>query len=65
MVWVLSAVVLTTAAHGCRLTTEQTPVAQGVVAPDFALPSHDGASVSLSSLLADGPAVVIFYRGHW
>lgn len=34
-------------------------------APDFALTSHLGGVVRLSELTARGPAVVVFYRGHW
>jgi len=34
-------------------------------APDFTLPSADGADVSLSGLLRSGPVVLVFYRGHW
>jgi peroxiredoxin len=34
-------------------------------APDFTLPEARGGTVSLSSLLAKGPTVVIFYRGGW
>jgi peroxiredoxin len=37
----------------------------GDKAPDFALPNVRGESVSLSDVLAKGPAVVTFYRGHW
>lgn len=37
----------------------------GTVMPDFTLPDADGASVSLGGLVADGPAVVVFYRGAW
>lgn len=37
----------------------------GDVGPDFALPRAGGGSVSLVDARADGPAVVIFYRGHW
>ena len=33
--------------------------------PEFLLPSDEGRLVSLSSLLADGPAVIVFRRGHW
>ncbi len=33
--------------------------------PDFSLPDSTGSVVSLSSLLARGPAVVTFYRGGW
>ncbi len=39
--------------------------AAGSVAPDFALPDADGNSVTLEALVAEGPAVVAFYRGHW
>ena len=41
------------------------PVAVGDAAPDFTLRAHDGSTVMLSKRLADGPAVVVFYRGYW
>jgi hypothetical protein len=50
---------------GCRLRTEQAPVAEQALAPDFELRSHEDRTVSLSELLAHGPAVLVFYRGHW
>jgi peroxiredoxin len=31
----------------------------------FELPGADGAGVSLGALTADGPAVLVFYRGQW
>jgi peroxiredoxin len=37
----------------------------GAVAPDFTLPDAHGKPVTLSGLLAKGPAVVTFYRGGW
>ena len=37
----------------------------GDKAPDFRLPNVNGESVSLSAVLAKGPAVVAFYRGSW
>ena len=37
----------------------------GDKAPDFTLPNVKGESVTLSDLLAKGPAVVAFYRGTW
>ena len=37
----------------------------GDKAPNFTLPNVHGESVSLSDLLAKGPAVVAFYRGSW
>jgi len=33
----------------------------GDVAPDFSLPADDGSTVTLSSVLADGPVVLFFY----
>jgi len=33
--------------------------------PDFLLPDHEGQLVSLADILARGPAVVAFHRGHW
>jgi peroxiredoxin len=33
--------------------------------PPFVLPDDTGRMVSLADLLADGPAVVTFHRGHW
>jgi peroxiredoxin len=40
-------------------------VAAGDQAPDFSLPDVHGNSVSLSSLLKEGPVVLTFYRGGW
>ncbi len=37
----------------------------GDVMPPFALPDQDGRLVILSDLLAEGPLVIAFYRGHW
>ena len=37
----------------------------GQAAPAFALTGHDGKQVALTDLVADGPAVLIFYRGDW
>ena len=37
----------------------------GQAAPDFALPNAHGQTVTLASLLAQGPVVVTFYRGAW
>jgi peroxiredoxin len=37
----------------------------GAKAPDFTLPDAHGMPVTLSALLAKGPAVVAFYRGGW
>lgn len=37
----------------------------GDKAPDFTLPNVRGEAVTLSKLLAKGPAVIAFYRGAW
>jgi peroxiredoxin len=37
----------------------------GAKAPDFTLPDAHGRPLTLSGLLAKGPAVVTFYRGGW
>ena len=33
--------------------------------PDFLLPAEPGGLTSLSNLLAEGPVVISFNRGHW
>lgn len=50
---------------GCGVKTRDKPMATEQVAPAFALPDQNGQTVALSSLLATGPAVLVFYRGHW
>lgn len=40
-------------------------VAVGDELSDFTLPDATGRHVSLSELVADGPAVLVFYRGGW
>lgn len=37
----------------------------GTTAPGFSLTAADGTTRSLKSLLARGPAVIVFYRGPW
>lgn len=37
----------------------------GQKAPSFELPNPEGKSISLDSLLDNGPLVVTFYRGDW
>lgn len=37
----------------------------GETAPDFTLPDPSGQNISLSSLLKEGPVVLVFYRGAW
>ena len=43
---------------------DQAPKA-GDVMPPFVLPDESGHLVSLKGLLAQGPAMVTFHRGHW
>jgi peroxiredoxin len=33
--------------------------------PSFTMPDQDGKLVSLDEILATGPAVIAFHRGHW
>jgi peroxiredoxin len=40
-------------------------VTVGDVVSDFELPDATGQLVSLEDLVADGPAVLVFYRGGW
>ena len=40
-------------------------VKAGMKAPDFSLPNVNGETIQLSQLLAQGPVVLIFYRGGW
>ncbi len=40
-------------------------LAQLQVAPDFALLDHTGREVKLSDVRAEGPVLLVFYRGHW
>ena len=37
----------------------------GDILPTFMLPDENGRLVSLTSLLAQGPVAVMFFRGHW
>ena len=37
----------------------------GQCAPDFRLPDSTGTERRLSELVAAGPLVLIFFRGHW
>jgi peroxiredoxin len=59
---------LVLASSGCitalHLATPAT-IADGQIAPAFALPAQDGTQVSLASALARGPVALVFYRGYW
>ncbi|MFQ5747648.1 MAG: hypothetical protein ACE5HF_10585 [Gemmatimonadota bacterium] len=41
------------------------PLGEGQVAPSFELESSAGGRVALGDVLARGPAVLTFFRGHW
>lgn len=57
--------VMAQAAERLRQAMPDPGVKVGETAPDFALPDADGQSVSLHERLAQGPVVLIFYRGGW
>lgn len=38
---------------------------KGDAAPSFTLPDHQGNTVNLADLLANGPVLINFYRGEW
>jgi len=48
-----------------RLHTRTPPVSETKKAPDFSLPNPAGEIVTLDTVTATGPAVVVFYRGYW
>lgn len=50
---------------GCKRGGTSTPGVTYEVAPPFTGVDAEGQSVSLDGLLAAGPAVLVFYRGHW
>jgi hypothetical protein len=52
-------------AEGVRSGMAERGIREGAQAPDFTLPDALGRPVTLSALLARGPAVVAFYRGMW
>ena len=45
--------------------TEVRPLLVGTVIPDGTLKDQAGKATSVGALRGDGPAVFIFYRGHW
>ena len=40
-------------------------LSEGLDLPAFELPSAGGENVTLAGLTADGPAVLVIYRGVW
>ena len=65
------AALLLTGLHGFAVTAmiavPRDPAALGVGSkmPPFSLTSASGETVTLDTILADGPAVVVFFRGSW
>lgn len=49
----------------CRLRSHASGPAVRQRAPALALPDTNGRIVTSTELLARGPAVLVFYRGHW
>lgn len=37
----------------------------GDLMPRFVMPDHDGKLVSLDEIIARGPTILAYYRGHW
>lgn len=61
----LIAIPITVPAGAPGDSARSAPVAVGERAPEFTLPDHTGATVSLTKTLERGPAVVVFFRGSW
>lgn len=71
----LLAFTLAFGAAGCSTSSRQAAEAPtshstqtlsaGDAAPAFSLSDSTGSEVSLESLTASGPAVLVFYRGDW
>ncbi len=41
------------------------PPSVGQVAPDFATADAAGGTFKLAERCAEGPLLLVFYRGHW
>jgi len=52
-------------ATSIHVASPATSEGAGAVAPSFALPSQHGDTVALADVLAQGPALLVFYRGFW
>jgi hypothetical protein len=54
-------------ATGClpKIETRTAPIENAESAPEFELKDATGQTHRLTELIADGPAVVVFYRGYW
>jgi len=63
-------IALAISAAGCSVVTsievaKPAAVTATDLAPAFALPSHQGQTVTLGDALGAGHVVLVFYRGHW
>jgi len=47
------------------LKTRDAPIKVADTAPEFVLADARGVNVSLNEMTRLGPAVMVFYRGHW
>lgn len=47
------------------LSPRNSPVQVGDMAPNFSLDDQKGQKVTLSTVRASGPTVLVFYRGNW
>ncbi len=50
---------------GLSALPEATTLTGLETAPEFTLPDHTNAPVSLRDARAAGPVLLVFYRGHW
>ena len=50
---------------GCAALTPRTPGKAPTQATAFTLPNQQGNPVTLAQLTANGPGVLVFYRGDW
>ena len=58
---------LTVVSQGCGISIakDADTVSQGQQARDFEAVGHDGEPLVMAELLAEGPVVMVFYRGYW
>lgn len=63
----LALIAVASGISGCftKLETRAPAMNAASLAPEFELPDSGGEIHRLSELTAEGPAVVVFYRGYW
>ena len=62
--WVLSIALILSLAHAGATVAAELPE-DGAAVPDFTLGTLDGESRTLSERFAEGPVVLVFFRGVW